>query len=54
LRKLEKVDIDKLRTHCRTGRPLGPDKFISKLETIIGRRLRALPVERPKKSKKKN
>jgi len=53
-RKLEKLDIDKLRIHCRTGRPLGTDKFISKLETVIGRRLRALPVGRPKKKVKKN
>ena len=53
-RKLEKLDIDKLRIHCRTGRPLGTDKFISKLETVIGRRLRALPVGRPKKKVKRN
>lgn len=52
-RKLEKNDIDKLRIHCRTGRPLGTDKFISKLETVIGRRLRALPVGRPKKKIKR-
>ena len=52
-KKLEIVDIDKLRIHCRTGRPLGTDKFISKLETVIGRRLRALPVGRPKKIKVK-
>jgi len=51
-RKLGKFDIDKLRIHCRTGRPLGTDKFISKLETVIGRRLRALPVGRPKKKSK--
>ena len=50
-RNLEKLDIDKLRIHCRTGRPLGTDKFISKLETVVGRRLRALPVGRPKKKK---
>ena len=50
--QLEKCDIDKLRIYSRTGRPLGSDKFISKLETVIGRRLRALPVGRPKKNKK--
>ncbi len=50
---LEKVDIDKLRIYCRTGRPLGTDKFISKLETVIGRRLRPLPVGRPKKKAKR-
>lgn len=47
--KLERLDMDRLRVHCRTGRPLGTDKFISKLETALGRRLRALPVGRPKK-----
>ena len=52
--KLKKFDIDKLRIHCRTGRPLGTDKFISKLETVIGRRLRPLPAGRPKKKKKTN
>jgi len=52
--QLEKIDIDKLRIYCRTGRPLGTDKFISKLETVIGRRLRPLPVGRPKKVKDKN
>ena len=49
--KLEVLDMDKLRIYCRTGRPLGTDKFISKLETALGRRLRALPVGRPKKRK---
>lgn len=56
---MEKMDIDMLRVYCRTGRPLGSDKFISKLETVAGRRLRPLPVGRPrekpinKKEKKK-
>jgi putative transposase len=34
------------------GRPLGSDKFVAKLETLLGRRLRPLPRGRPKKSKK--
>jgi putative transposase len=50
--KMGKPDIDRVRIHCRTGRPLGTDKFISKLETMLGRRLRALPIGRPKKVKK--
>jgi putative transposase len=49
----EKLELNKLRIYCRTGRPLGSDKFISKLEMIIGRRLRALPVGRPVKRKEK-
>jgi len=47
--KLETVELNRLRIYCRTGRPLGTAKFISKLETVIGRRLRPLPVGRPKK-----
>jgi len=47
----EKFDIDRLRVYCRTGRPLGSDKFISKLELMLGYRIRALPVGRPKKKK---
>jgi len=37
----------RLRTH--TGRALGSDSFVSKLETVPGRRLRPLPVGRPRK-----
>jgi len=33
----------------RTGRPLGSDSFMSKLESTLGRRLRALPIGRPRK-----
>ena len=35
----------------QTGRPLGSDGFVSKLETLLGRRVRPLPVGRPRKSK---
>ncbi len=38
----------RLRTH--TGRPLGSDSFVSKLETLLGRRVRPLPVGRPRKT----
>jgi len=38
---------------CRRGRPLGSDKFISKLEVALGRRLRPLLGGRPKKKDKK-
>ena len=36
----------------RRGRPLGNDKFISKLEVTLNRRLRPLPGGRPKKKEK--
>ena len=42
-----------LRMHTRTGRPLGDDSFISKIETFLGRRVRALPRGRPTASKDK-
>jgi len=43
----EQMERLRLRTH--TGRPLGSDNFVSKLETALGRRLRPLPRGRPKK-----
>ncbi len=41
-----------LRLNTRTGRPLGNDRFLSKVETLLGRRVRALPVGRPNKSER--
>jgi putative transposase len=38
-----------LRLNTRIGRPLASDSFLSKLEQKINRRLRPLPVGRPKK-----
>ncbi len=43
----------KLRNNTHTGRPLGSDGFMSKLEKIFGRRIRPLPVGRPKKQRLK-
>jgi len=40
-----------LRQNTHKGRPLGSDSFLSKLEQFAGRRLRPLPVGRPKGSK---
>ena len=42
-----------LRVRTQTGRPLANDTFLSKLETKLGRRLRALPPGRPKGWRKK-
>jgi putative transposase len=52
-KRLEKLDLNRLRVYCRTGRPLGGDKFISKIEVILGRRVRALPAGRPRKKREK-
>ncbi len=50
-RILSQSDEDELLTRVRLctsrGRPLGSDAFIAKLETFLGRRLRALPRGRP-------
>lgn len=37
-----------LMLHTNRGRPLGSDAFIAKIEALVGMRLRALPVGRPK------
>jgi hypothetical protein len=43
--------VERLRLHTRTGRPLGSDAFLRKIETFLGRRVRARPRGRPKGSK---
>ena len=43
--------VENLRLNTQTGRPLGSDAFVSMLEHCLGRRLRALPVGRPRKEK---
>ena len=40
----------RIRVRTQTGRPLGSDRFVSKLETLLGRRVRPLPVGRPRKT----
>ena len=40
-----------LRRHTQTGRPLTGEAFLAKLENQLGRRLRLLPVGRPRKEK---
>jgi REP-associated tyrosine transposase len=50
LRHPEDVTMVRQIQQCiRTGRPLASDKFVSKLETALGRRVRPLPVGRPRK-----
>ena len=43
-----------LRQSTSRGRPLGSDSFVSKLEVALNRRLRPLPVGRPKKQQNNN
>ena len=47
----DKETLAALRLNTQTGRPLASDSFLSKLEHTLGRRLRPLPVGRPKKQK---
>jgi len=49
---VQEKEMRMLRTGTLKGRPLGSDSFISKLESLLGRRLRPLPVGRPKKTRK--
>ena len=55
---LKKVARDKgaqeaVRRSTHTGRPLGADSFLSKVEHLLGRRVRALPIGRQKGWRKK-
>ncbi len=47
----DKETLAALRLNTQTGRPLASDSFLNKLERKLGRRLRPLPVGRPKKKK---
>jgi len=44
--------MTRLRRQTFRGRPLGNDSFVSKLERRLGRRLRPLPIGRPKNKKR--
>jgi len=50
---IDEVDVGRLRANTHTGRPLGSDSFLSKLEKLFGRRIRPLPVGRPVKKRMK-
>ena len=45
----DKPSTSAIRLSTSRGRPLGSDSFLSKLEHRLGRRVRALPVGRPKR-----
>jgi len=51
LREAGEEDIEKLRGHTMTGRPYGSERFIKRLERRLDRRLSALPVGRPQKTR---
>jgi len=49
--KIDESNLAHLRVNTHTGRPLGSDSFLSKLEKVLGRRVRPLPVGRPRKKR---
>ena len=48
------ADMSALRKRTRTGRPLGSERFILQTERVTSRRLRPLPLGRPKGPKLKD
>ena len=50
---IDEIELGRLRANTHTGRPLGSDSFLSKLEKLLGRRVRPLPVARPTKKRTK-
>jgi hypothetical protein len=43
------VEVSRMRLNTHAGRFLASDRFLSTLETFVGRRLRPLPMGRPRK-----
>ena len=48
------AQLEELRRHTHTGRPLASAAFLDELEAQLKRRLRPLAVGRPRKTPKKN
>ena len=46
---LEDAELARVRRHLQTGRPVASDAWLARLEARLGRRLRPLPVGRPRK-----
>ena len=47
----DEAESNALRTHTHRGCPLGSDSFLCKMEKLLNRRLRPLPIGRPQKTK---
>lgn len=50
MEKEDKTLIDNIRRNTKTGRPCGDDVFMEKIESLLSRRLNALPKGRPRRS----
>ena len=48
-----KEPLSALRLNPHRGRPLGGDALSSKIEALVGRRLRPLPLGRPRKRERR-
>jgi putative transposase len=48
-RGIDDEQLSRIRLSTHTGRPLGTDSFLSKLEKMLGRRVRPLPIGRPRR-----
>jgi putative transposase len=47
--ELSRDEIDVLRRHTQSGRPLGSDSFVKKIEKMLGYPVKLKPVGRPRK-----
>jgi putative transposase len=50
--RLDGETFSRLRLSTHRGRPLGSDRFLRKIESLLGRRLRPLPLSRRRKKSK--
>ncbi|HAK89331.1 MAG TPA: transposase, partial [Nitrospiraceae bacterium] len=48
--KEDTVLVEDIRQSTKTGRPCGDDRFVMKMEKLLGRKLTALPKGRPRKT----
>jgi len=51
--ELSEEEHEAMRKHENTGRPLGSEKFVSRLEKLLGRVLHPQKGGRPRKAEKK-
>jgi putative transposase len=51
MEKEDTVLVEAIRQSTKTGRPCGDDRFVIKMEKLLGRKLTALPKGRPRKTK---
>lgn len=45
---ISEEQANQIRQSAKTGRPLGPEKFVMEIENMLGRKLAAFPIGRPR------